>query len=312
MLARARFRHIQVLVQLATLGSVRRTAESVGMTQPGVTQLLADLERLLDTPLFHRHARGVRPTPACSDVLPFARQMLVGLGASAEAVAARRGLGEGVVRLVASTATVNGLLVRAIPEFNGKWPLVQVQLKEAEIDDAMLAVARGEVDLVGCREPAVVPEGWAFKPLLEDTFAIACSAQHPLARRRQLSWMDLLEETWLPAPAGAAARVEFDARTAPLPGELRICQVITRVPAATWAMLKRQRLLTLVPYSVVRHLVESGELAVLRMKEPMPFKPLGLLLPQRDASAAALRLAQFLEQYEAKAVKRKARDARPR
>lgn len=282
------------------------------MTQPGVTQLLGDLERLLETPLFHRHARGVRPTPACSDLLPFARQMLVGLGASAEAVAARRGLGEGVVRLVASTATVNGLLVRALPAFNEQWPSVQVQLKEAEIDDALLAIARTEVDVVGCREPAVVPEGWSFQPLLADTFAIACSADHPLARRRQVAWTDLADEVWLPAPAGSAARIEFDARTAPLPGELRICQVITRVPAATWAMLKRRRLLTLVPYSVVRHLVESGELAVLRTKEPMPFKPLGLLLPQRDASAAALRMAEFLAQYEAKASKRKAKDANPR
>ncbi|WP_135284278.1 LysR family transcriptional regulator [Ramlibacter rhizophilus] len=304
LLARARFRHIQVLVQLATLGSVRRTAEAVGMTQPGVTQLLADLERMLEAPLFHRHARGVRPTEACSDVLPFARQMLIGLGASAEAVAARRGLGEGVVRLVASTATVNGLLVRALPAFNEAFPGVQVQLKEAEIDDALLAIARGEVDMVGCREPAVVPQGWQFTALLPDTFVVACSADHPLVRRRSLGWADLAREAWLPAPAGSAARTEFDARTAPLPGELRICQVITRVPAATWSMLRHQRLLTLVPFSVVRHLVESGELAVLRLREPMPFKPLGVLLPVQDASVAAGKLAAFIEQFEAQARKK--------
>jgi DNA-binding transcriptional LysR family regulator len=299
MLARARFRHVQVLVQLAELGSVKRTAEAVGMTQPGVTQILADLERMLDTPLFQRHARGVRPTPACMDVLPLARQMLLGLAASAEAVAARRGLGEGVVRLLATTASVNGLLVRALPEFNLRVPSVQVHLKEAEIDDALLAISRAEVDLVACRQPAVLPDGWAFRALLEDRFAVACAADHPLVRRRQLDWDDLADETWLPSPAGAAARKAFDAIVATMPGEVRTCQVITRVPAATWWLLRRQRLLTLVPYSVVRHLVDIGELAVLKMRTPMPFEPLGMLLAERDVNAATQRLADFLAQFAA-------------
>lgn len=299
LLARARFRHVQVLVQLGELGSVRRTAEAVGMTQPGVTQVLADLERMLEVPLFHRHARGVRPTPACADVLPLARQMLLGLAASAEAVAARHGAGEGVVRLMATTAAVNGLLVRALPDFNRAVPAIQVQMKEAEIDDQMLAISRGEVDMVSCRQPAVLPEGWDFRALVPDRFVVACSADHPLVRRRQLDWDDVAGETWLPSPAGAAARKRFDAIMEPFAGELRICQVITRIPALTWALLRRQPLLTIVPYSVVAHLVDSGELAVLKMREAMPFEPIGLMLPQQDVGAATTRLADFLLKYAA-------------
>ena len=70
LLARGKFRHIQVLLRLAELGSVRRTAEAIGVTQSSVTQTLAYLEDLLETPLFHRHAKGVRPTDACRDLLP--------------------------------------------------------------------------------------------------------------------------------------------------------------------------------------------------------------------------------------------------
>ena len=77
LMAKARFRHFEVLVRLSELGSVKRTAESIGMTQPGVTQLLADLEDLLEVKLFHRHARGVMPTQACQDLLPMARQCLL-------------------------------------------------------------------------------------------------------------------------------------------------------------------------------------------------------------------------------------------
>lgn len=300
LLARARLRHMQVLVQLAELGSVRRTAEAIGMTQPGVTQLLADLESMVGTPLFHRHARGVRPTAACADVLPMARQVLQGLAAGAEAVAARQGMGEGVVRLFGSAAAINGLLVRALFEFNDLHPSVQVQLKEAELDDLLLGIARGEVDCACCREPAVLPEGWTFRALLEDDMVVACAASHPLARKRRVTYKDLERETWLPAPVESVARRQFEALCEGFSQPPRICQVITRVPAATWWLLRQRSLLTVVPGSVVRPLVDIGELAVLKLGHRMPMRPLGMLTPSQDAGSATERLADFLQGFVAK------------
>ena len=61
LLARGKFRHVQVLLMIAELGSVQRTADRIGMTQSSVTKTLASLESLLDTQLFLRHARGVLP-----------------------------------------------------------------------------------------------------------------------------------------------------------------------------------------------------------------------------------------------------------
>jgi DNA-binding transcriptional LysR family regulator len=299
LLARGRFRHVQVLAQLAELGSVRRTAEKVGMTQPGVTQILADLESLVGTPLFHRHARGVRPTAACADLLPLARQLLLGMGAAAEAVAQRRGLGEGVVRVVATTASVNGLLVRALPAFNDHDPSVQVHLKEDEIDDGLLAIARGQADLVCARRVDVVPEGWQFQPLVPDRFVVVCAPDHPLARKRRVGWDQLATQAWLPAPTGSIARAEFDARAAQFPAPPPLCQIITRVPSTTWALLRHRPLLTLVPFGVVRHLVESGELALVNQPDPMPLPPLGMLLPVQDMSPATARLAAFLRDHAA-------------
>ena len=70
LLTRFRIRHIQVLVTLAEMGNVRRTAVAIGMTQPAVTLLLAEMERLIETPLFLRHSRGVTPTAMALDLLP--------------------------------------------------------------------------------------------------------------------------------------------------------------------------------------------------------------------------------------------------
>jgi DNA-binding transcriptional LysR family regulator len=242
---------------------------------------------------------GCGPRAACADVLPLARQMLLGLGAAAEAVAQRRGLGEGVVRVVATTASVNGLLVRALPAFNDHDPSVQVHLKEDEIDDGLLAIARGQADMVCARRVDVAPEGWQFHALVPDRFVVVCAPDHPLARKRRVGWDQLAAHAWLPAPTGSIARAEFDARAAQFPAPPPLCQIITRVPSTTWALLRHRPLLTLVPFGVVRHLVESGELALVNQPDPMPLPPIGMLLPMQDMSPATARLADFLRQHAA-------------
>jgi DNA-binding transcriptional LysR family regulator len=209
LLARGKFRHVQVILVLAELGSVQRTAEAIGMTQSSVSQTLAHLEELLEVRLFERHARGVRPTPACADLLPVARQLMMGVADGAEIVSARHQDGQGVVRMVASGAAMNGLLVDTLPEFCDRYPGVQVRLAEAEGQDQLLAIARGEVDLVVCRRPPVLPEGWEFYPLRDDRYVILCRAGHPLGRARTLKWADIAKATWLLLPAGVASMSSY-------------------------------------------------------------------------------------------------------
>lgn len=296
LLAKGRFRHLQVLARVAELGSVRRAAASIGMTQPAVTQLLADLEALLDVKLFDRHSRGVSPTPACQALLPLVRQSLSGIAATAEAVADRHDAGHGVVRVWGSTAGVNGLLVHAIPAFNERHPTIQVHVREAELADQWQGIARDEVDLGICRQSATTPAGWRFEALLPDEFVVVGSPGHPLAHRRPLSWASLAGETWVMPPIDSAARRTLDAMLARHGLSPPRCQVITRVSAMTWALLAAPRHLTLVPASVFRQLEDAGRVVRLVLDQAMPFEPLGMLLPEDGASPATLRLAAFLRE----------------
>lgn len=297
LLAKGRFRHFQVMVRLAEFGSVRRTAQAIGMTQPAVTQLLADLESLLEVELYHRHSRGVLPTAACQALLPLARQSLSGLNSTAEAIADRADIGRGVVRIWASTAGVNGLLVRAIPAFNRQYPGIQAHVYESEMREQFLGIARHEVDVGICRQTPQVPEGWRFEPLLEDRFVVVCSPRHRLAAKRRVGWRELAQETWLPSPTDSAARVRLDELFARHRVAPRRCQVITRVSAMTWALLEDQQLLTLVPASVFRQLEQAGQLVSLKLVQPFAFEPLGMVWSDREPPAATQCLVEFLRQF---------------
>jgi DNA-binding transcriptional LysR family regulator len=301
LLARGKFRHVQVLLQLAELGSVQRAADAIGMTQSSVTQTLAYLEGLLDVRLFERHARGVRPTAACSDLLPVARRLMLGVADSAEVVIARQRQGEGVVRMAGSVGAINGLLLDALADFCDGFPAIQVQLTEAEGEDQLLAIARAEVDLVVCRRPATMPEGWEFHALRDDCFVVVARAGHPLACSRPLGWAELADATWLLLPAGVAARRRFDELAQQFPHPPRAYPVVTRSLAMVWRLLRQRPLLALLPLNLARPLLDEGTLVALWSGEALSLEPIGVLQPKAGIGQAALRMSDFLRARHAPA-----------
>ena len=297
--AKARFRHLQVLVRLGELNSIRRTAEALGLSQPAVTQCLADLERLVDLRLFDRHARGLRVTRAGSEVLPLARRMLDALAETSEALTAARQRDAGVVRVAAITGAVGGLLVPALPAFTLAHPGVTVHVHESAPEQWALQLARGEVDLALVREPPVTPAGHDFRPLLQDSFVVVCRPSHPLAWRGRLRWPALAGSTWLPQAVGSAARAELDQRLAELGVQPRMVQVLTRASTLTVALVTALEVLALVPRSVVQPWIDQGRLVALDVQPVLPFRPLGLVLPSERASPAVLQLADHLAAFAA-------------
>lgn len=294
LLARGKFRHVQVILALAELGSVQRTADAIGMTQSSVSQTLAYLEELLEVRLFERHARGVRPTQACADLLPVARQLMMGVAGGAEIVSARHRLGQGVVRVVASGAATNGLLLDVLPEFGDQYPEIQIHLLEAEGQDQLLAIARGEVDFVVCRRPPVLPEGWGFHPLRDDRYVILCHAGHPLARIRSLKWLDIAKATWLLLPVGVAARQCFEDIASNFPQPPLTYPVITRSLHMLWHLLRHRPLLAVLPLNLARPLLDEGVLVELRVGDDVHLEPIGILQPKAGMGEAAIRLREFL------------------
>lgn len=295
LLARGKFRHLQVLLRLAELGSVQRTADAIGVTQSSVTQTLAYVEGLLEAKLFQRHARGVMPTPACQDLLPIARQMMMSLADGADVIAARGRRGGGVVRLLASIAAIHGVLVEELPRFHTRYPAIEVHVREAEGEDQLLALARGEVDLLACRRPVAVPEGWAFDAMGDDEIVVVARPGHQLHRRRRADWGVLSQALWLLPPAETLARLRFDAMVQQHFGAPpRSHPLVTRNFALTLKVIQAQPVLALLPMSFARNLLIDGQIAQVPTPDALPLAPLGLLRPDPIVAPAVRSLIDFL------------------
>lgn len=295
LLARGKFRHVQVLLSVAELGSVQKAADAIGLTQSSVTQALAYIERLLEAQLFTRHARGVRPTATCLALMPVAQQIMRGIVDSSEVIASRHRQGQGIVRLVASVAALN-MLTNALLQFSQRRPSIEVRICEAEGDDQLLAIAQHETDLVACRSPAVIPEGWQFCPLLDDEVVIVCSTDHPLAHNRRFDEAALAAQLWVMVPTGTTARERFDEFVSGLPAMPRTHPLITRNGTLLVRLLQQLGALTMLPLSFVRDYIKQGELALVKTRHVQPMLPMGLLHQETGMSQAATMLYDFLTQ----------------
>ena len=77
------FRHLQALPALAEKGRLGAAAESVGLSQPALTQGLAKLEHQLGRRLFLRRADGVLPTAEAALLIARVRSAVLHLAAAA-------------------------------------------------------------------------------------------------------------------------------------------------------------------------------------------------------------------------------------
>jgi LysR family transcriptional regulator, nitrogen assimilation regulatory protein len=67
---------VRAFVHTCDTGSITRAAPELGYSQPGLSQRLQTLERVLGVRLLVREPGGVHPTEAGAAVLPHARSLL--------------------------------------------------------------------------------------------------------------------------------------------------------------------------------------------------------------------------------------------
>jgi DNA-binding transcriptional LysR family regulator len=184
--------------QFATLAEelhFGRAAASLHMTQPPLTQAIAQLERVLGVRLFDRTKRSVRLTPAGEALLPQARELLARAQALPAHARAAAGGETGRLRLAFVSTVGFALLPQWLRAFRARYPQVQMELVEATGEVQLQALARGEVDAgFMLHSPGFVPGGLAHRLVAREPLVLALPEAHPLATATRLSLGAVLQE----------------------------------------------------------------------------------------------------------------------
>lgn len=171
--------------------SFRQAAEIMHVSQPALSNAIAELEQQLGLTLFDRTSRSVAPTQAGMAFLQGASRIIHDVERlmldTHNLIQSRRGK-----VVVASVSSVSGrILPFAIKRCAAQYPELEVEVRDDVATQVLLAVRTGEVDFALTVEPASLESDMCFDPLMEDPFFVVCSRTHKLARQDSASWKDL-------------------------------------------------------------------------------------------------------------------------
>jgi DNA-binding transcriptional LysR family regulator len=187
-------RELRIFLVLADELHFGRTAERMGISQPGVSEAVRLMESRLGVRIFDRTSRRVRLTPAGEELR---RRVQPALAALEQALVETSGLSHavrGLLRVGFVLTTEGPPLSRLVAAFQARYPGCEVRLQEVETFDAYRALRRGDIDVL-CNWLAVdEPDLTAGPPFAYYPRALAVAPSHRLAGRTAVSVEDLADE----------------------------------------------------------------------------------------------------------------------
>ena len=187
-------RELRVFLTLADELHFGRTAQRLGISQPGVSEAVRVLESRLGVKVFERTSRRVRLTPAGEELR---RNLVPALAVLDQALAGTSELSRavrGLLRVGFVLTTEGPALSRLIAAFRARYPGCEARLHEVETFDAYRALRRGDIDVL-CNWLAVdEPDLTAGAPFAYYQRALAVAPSHRLAAKPTVSVEDLASE----------------------------------------------------------------------------------------------------------------------
>lgn len=203
-------RHLEAFRALMLRRSVTAAAQSLEVTQPVVTRLIAEFEARIGMPLFERVKSRLQPTSAATLLLEDVHQALMGI----ERI---RNISENVrfrrlqrLEVTAAPAMATSFLPSAIAKFSAQFPetLVTLHMQASPAALDMVQAERCDIGFV-----MLSPDHTRFKgleTLVIGKLVVAVPAGHKLARRSSLSPIDFVDEPLVSLPTMMETRTKLD------------------------------------------------------------------------------------------------------
>ena len=203
-------RRLRLLRELSERGTIASVADALQFTPSAVSQQLAMLEREAGVPLLERAGRGVRLTDAALVLVGHAEALLERAAVAEADLAAAAGTVAGRGRIAGFHSALLRVALPAIEALARDAPRLRCEVFEAEPEQALPALALGDLDLVlgdeWQHQPVRFPDGVDRHDLFRDEVHVVLPADHPAARRHPdaVPIAELAGEPWSSAHAGLA------------------------------------------------------------------------------------------------------------
>jgi DNA-binding transcriptional LysR family regulator len=202
---RLTLRDLHLFLTVVQHGSMASAAVQLGISQPNVSEVIADLEQALDARLFDRRPRGVEPTMYGEALLKRTRAVFDELRQGVKDIEFLTDPARGEVRIGFPPAAMATFLPDLIQKFSDAYPKVVLRISEVP-RAAIYSVLRErthDLHLEWCVPPFPRDDAAndvSIEYLFDDHFVIVAGPNTRWARRRKIDLAELRAERWMLGP----------------------------------------------------------------------------------------------------------------
>ncbi|MBO9645159.1 MAG: LysR family transcriptional regulator [Pseudacidovorax sp.] len=286
-------RQLQAFLAVASTGSFTQAAEYLSLSPSAVSQLIIELESLLDYKLFDRSTRKVALSAAGRTFLPSVRDLLRQMDTTRMVATDIRDQAAGLVRVAAPLVIASTMLPRLLAGFKRRHPKSVVRPLDCAVEDLVEKVASRQADLSLGPDRPVGPEVRRIA-LFPSPWVVWCAPSHRLARMKRIRWSDLARFELV--TAGRDHEIHLASMRQQMPENSRVMpqHVVDNISTAL-GLAAAGLCFTLSP-AYVESLARPLGLVRRDIDDPTPMREMSLYLPaDRHLSPAATAFAAYLQ-----------------
>ncbi len=279
----------EVFVSAVDCGSLTKAAEAMGLTQSGVSHIIAAVEAELQLPLLKRTRTGARLTPEGERVIGYLREIVRQEKMLFKEAERLNELAAGTIRIGTFTSVATHWLPAMMMEFQKEYPQIDFQLFNGDYHDVDRWVTDGSVDIAFITLPTELK--CRVIPLYEDALAAVLPKGHPLAAQPVCRVEDVAKEAFISLleASNHDARRALDAVNMKPNVRFR-----TKDDYAVIAMVRQGLGVSIMPSLLLRGNSENIEI---RPIDPPVSRTIALAVAGDDPAPAPRKFAEFAEKW---------------
>lgn len=200
-------RHLKIFKTVADLGGMSKAAKELHITQPSISQAIAELEKYYGVKLFERLSQKIYLTKEGELMLSFSRHILDSFEQMEAAM--NQAAEKSSLRIGCSVSVGTCLIEEILDEAKERIPQCQISVIVANSSEIEQLILTNEVD-VGIVEGMLKNKDLVITPVCEDELVLVCNMNHPLAKETMVT-LDMLQgQDYASRESGSAERNQYE------------------------------------------------------------------------------------------------------
>ena len=286
---RLKLRDLHILLAVAQHGSMAKAAAELAISQPAVSEAIADMEHAVGLRLLDRTRQGTEVTTYGQALINHGTVIFDELKQATQELEFLADPAVGELRIGSSESLAAGLLPAIIDRFSRQYPKVNLTVAQAVVAATHYRELRERsIDLLFVHTPPIEEQDLQFEVLFDDRFVVIAGGKTRWTRLRRLTPADLGDEQWILPPSDSLARALVAA-------VFRECGLqMPHAPLNTLSihlflqLVASGRFVAMLPRSLMQFGGKNWPLKILPIKVPAKPRPVAIMkLKNRTLSPVA-------------------------